>query len=382
MRIAVVAGPDPGHAFPAVALSLLLRAAGEDPVVLTGSRWLERVRDEGLECRELPGLLVEDGDDDTDAGARLHARSARMSTELLSLLPELSAELVVSDVLTACGGMAAERAGLPWVELSPHPLYLPSRGLPPLGSGLERGAGLRGRARDAVLRTLTARSLRLGTEHRRAARGSVGLPGRDPGPTARIVATLPALEVPRPDWPAHAHVVGPLLWDPATGELDPPAGTDPLVLLSASTAVGGALGVLDAALAGLSDVRVASTLLAGPPPPADLPAWAAVGPGRQDPLLARARVTVCGGGHGMLAKTLLAGVPAVLVPGGGDQWELSRRAERQGSALVVRPLTPDALATAVHRVLAEPSFTAAARAAAGSVREVADPVAVCRAAAG
>ena len=32
-------------------------------------------------------------------------------------------DLVISDVITACGGMAAELMGLPWVELTPHPLY-------------------------------------------------------------------------------------------------------------------------------------------------------------------------------------------------------------------------------------------------------------------
>jgi len=94
-------------------------------------------------------------------------------------------------------------------------------------------------------------------------------------------------------------------------------------------------------------------------------------------------VVVRGGGHGMLARSLLAGVPVVAVPGGGDQWELAQRAARQGSALVVRPLTPSALAWTVRRVLTEPAFAASARRAACSVREVADnPVLVCRAAAG
>lgn len=49
-----------------------------------------------------------------------------------------------------------------------------------------------------------------------------------------------------------------------------------------------------------------------------VPPWAAVGLGRQDELLARADLVICGG-HGMLSKTLLAGVPMVVVPGGGDQ---------------------------------------------------------------
>ncbi len=66
-------------------------------------------------------------------------------------------DLVVSDVITACGGMSAELLGIPWIELNPHPLYLPSKGLPPIGSGLAPGTGIRGRLRDATMRALTAR---------------------------------------------------------------------------------------------------------------------------------------------------------------------------------------------------------------------------------
>lgn len=377
----MITGPDPGHVFPAVALCLRLRAAGDEPVLLTGTRWLQRAREEGLECAELPGLAAAPTDDDTDAGARLHARAARMSTDLLPVLRELDPDLVVADVLTAGGGLAAERASLPWVEVSPHPLYLPSRGLPPIGSGLAPGRGPLGALRDGVLRRLAARSQKLGREHRRSARLSVGLPAHDPGPLTRLVATLPALEVPRPDWPEHAHVVGPLLWDPVTTALAAPAGTDPLVLVSPSTAVGGALGVLDAALGGLSGVRVVATTL--PDTSAGcvgaIPNWAAVGVGRQDELLAQARVVVCGGGHGILVKALLAGVPAVVVPGGGDQRELAGRVARHGSALVVRPLHARALDAAVHRVLAEPSFAVAAGRAAESVGQLrAEPVQLCR----
>ena len=96
----------------------------------------------------------------------------------------------------------------------------------------------------------------------------------DPGPTARLVATLPALEVPRPDWPANCHVVGPLLWDPADTELAPPPSEQPLVIVSPSTAVGGTLGMLDAALSGLAGVRVAATVLQGPDAGSALPSWA------------------------------------------------------------------------------------------------------------
>jgi UDP:flavonoid glycosyltransferase YjiC (YdhE family) len=109
-----------------------------------------------------------------------------------------------------------------------------------------------------------------------------------------------------------------------------------------------------------------------------VPSWAVVGLGRQDELLAHADLVICGGGHGMVAKTLLAGVPLVVVPGGGDQWEIANRVVRQGSGQLIRPMTPDALVGAVAEVLSTPSYRDAARGAAASVAEVADPVRVCR----
>ena len=66
----------------------------------------------------------------------------------------------------------------------------------------------------------------------------------------------------------------------------------------------------------------------------------------------------------MLSKTLLAGLPMVVVPGGGDQWELANRVVRQGSARLVRPLTGDALAAAVGEVISAPGYREAAHRAA------------------
>jgi len=108
-----------------------------------------------------------------------------------------------------------------------------------------------------------------------------------------------------------------------------------------------------------------------------IPPWAVVGLGRQAELLGHANLVICGGGHGMVAKTLLAGVPLVVVPGGGDQWEMANRVVRQGSARLIRPLTADALVSAVNEVLSSSGYRAAAQRAAASVAGVADPVRVC-----
>jgi len=380
MRVAVVAGPDPGHSFPAIALCQRFGEAGDEPTLFTGAEWIDTAGAAGIDAVPLDGLAATD--DDVDAGARIHRRAARMAVLNVPVLRGLAPDLVVSDVITAGGGMAAELLGIPWIELCPHPLYLPSKGLPPIGSGLAPGTGLRGRLRDATMRALTARSWRAGLRQRAAVRAELGLPARDRGPLRRLIATLPALEVPRPDWPAEAVLVGPLHFEPTNRVLEIPGGSGPVVVVAPSTALTGTEGLAEAALRYLTPgetLPAGSRLVVSRLGGADLPVppWAVVGLGSQAELLTHADLVICGGGHGMLTKTLLAGVPLVVVPGGGDQWELANRAVRQGSARLIRPLTADALVAAVNEVLSSPRFRQAAQTAAASAAGVADPVRVC-----
>ncbi len=355
--------------------------------LLTGAERLDIAHRAGVHAVVLEGLDPTTADDDTDAGAKIHQRAARMAVLNVPQLRDLAPDLVVSDVITVCGGLAAELLGLPWIELSPSPLYRPSRGLPPLGSGLAPGVGLRGRLRDSILRALTARSWRQGLRQRSVARVEIGLPAVDPGPLRRLIATLPALEVPRPDWPREAVVVGPLHFEPTDAVLEIPPGSGPVVMVAPSTAVTGARGLAEVALEALrpgetlpDGARVVLSRLGGSD--LRLPPWAVAGLGRQDELLTHADLVICGGGHGLVSKALLAGVPMVVVPGGGDQWEIANRLVRQGSAQLVRPLTPDSLAAAVGEVLATPRSREAAGIAGATVAEVDDPVRVCHEALG
>jgi UDP:flavonoid glycosyltransferase YjiC (YdhE family) len=380
LRVAVVAGPDPGHAFPAAALAQRLATAGHRSRLYTGLRFADRMNVDGIETELLPLLAPPPGDADRDFGHRLHCRAGQMAVPLARRLAAFAPDLVVCDALTAAGALAADLIDLPWVELVPHLLHLPSRALPPPGTGLAPGRGPAGRARDRALRWFHARSLAEGARQRAEVRAELGLPAADPGPARRMVATLPRLEYSRPDWPVGTHLVGPLRWDPADRELAPPPGDQPLVFVSGSTSGNGRPGLLAAALAGLGhgDLRVAGTVLcddavlaAGQVPP-----WAAVGVGRQEPLLAAAAVAVTGGGHGMVTKALLHGVPLVMVPGGGDQPDVVHRVRRAGAGVVLGRLSGPALAGAVRRVLADPGYrVAACRLAGGPVP--ADPVTVC-----
>lgn len=384
LTVGLVAGPEAGHAFPAFALAERLAAAGHSPVVFTGVRWHDAAARRGIRVVELPALTALSSDDDADAGAKLSVRAARMAVALAPLLVAHRVDVVVSDVITVAGGWAAELAGVDWVELSPHPLYLQSRGLPPIGAGLERGTTALTRLRDTALRASSAPAVRTGRRQRAAARTSIGLPP-DAGPITRLVATLPALEVYRPDWPARAHVIGPLLWEPTDDTLTVPDGPGPVVMVAPSTAVTGAADVAAVALAALSPAQLGMSVrmvISGLTSPSEEVRSASglrsvvAGFGRQDYLVAAADLVICGGGHGMLVKALGASVPVVTVPGGGDQWELANRVQRLGAGRLVRPLDAASLASAAREVLTGAQYRdAAARIAASSSRCV-DPVAV------
>ncbi|WP_330275315.1 hypothetical protein OG205_06460 [Lentzea sp. NBC_00516] len=378
MRVVVVSGGDPGHVVPAIALCLRFTEAGDTPILLTGDRWVEPATAEGITASRVPGLSLDDLRDVPDLGRALHDQAAVLASALAPQLAELEPDLVVCDVLALGASMAAELLGVPWVQLSPHPLYEPSKWLPPMGSGLAAGTGVRGKLRDAVLRAMTARSLRQGERQRAVVRQRIGLTAKEPGPAARLIATLPALEVPRPDWPRDAHVVGPLLWEASRETLSPPPGDAPLVMVAPSTAWTGAESMAEMALEALRDMDVRAVVSTFAPAPAGLPEWVRSGPGKQDELLRQSSVLVCGGGHGMLVKALRAGVPVVVVPGGGDQWEMACRVARQGSGVIVRPSTVDGLRDAVTRVLGDPAFASAAALAAATIADVRDPVEVCR----
>src|SRR5436190_4072911 len=189
MRIAVITGPAPGHAFPASALAVALRRAGHDVCVLSGPEWSTALKRDDVEPLDLP--LLSHDHDRGDIGHRLYVRAAEMAPPCAEMLRRWRADAVVSDTLVTCGSWAAALCGLPWVELIPHALQDLSRDLPPPGTGLTVGRSPVGRTRDAFLRRMTARSLGAAAEQRAAARRTIGL-GSEQAPVARLVATLPA----------------------------------------------------------------------------------------------------------------------------------------------------------------------------------------------
>jgi UDP:flavonoid glycosyltransferase YjiC (YdhE family) len=79
-------------------------------------------------------------------------------------------------------------------------------------------------------------------------------------------------------------------------------------------------------------------------------------------VLAHADVLVTHGGHGTVVKGLVAGVPIVCLPTGRDQPDNAARLKARGAGIKLsRKAAPKTIASAVQRLIDDPSYRAAAR---------------------
>ncbi len=367
LRLLLGAFGDPGHAFPMIALGRALRARGHEVTVQTWKRWRSHVEAEDLAFAAAPEYQVfPTGPEPLDFyEAVVHA-----TVDTQPLVRELRPHAAVADILTLAPALAAELEHVPRATLIPHVYPHSAPGFPiySLGARLPRTAA--GRAFWRRASWPVQHGLERGRVELNRTRAQLGLPAlaHVHGGISRelaLVATFPQLEYPR-RWPAHVHVVGPLMWEPPAADVELPPGDDPLVLVAPSTAQDAEHTLLSAALRGLADtpVRVLATWnrrLPSQPLPvpgnARLVEW--VSYSRTMP---RADVVVCHAGHGTLARALACGCSVVACPAAGDMNENAARLDWAGAGVRIprRLLSPRTLRLAVERALGEASIRARA----------------------
>ena len=210
---------DPGHAFPMIALGCALAARGHDVTVQTWERWRAPIEAEGSTFAAAPEYhrVPSGGPEPLDFyEAVVHATRDTLplvaSSSPTSSSPTSSRSRPRSRRSSRRPLRDADPPRLPAERARPADLL--ARRPPAAHFGRSRllapGRAAR-RARPA------ARALELNDT-----RARLGLPALDytHGGTSRqlaLVATFPQLEYPRA-WPPHAHVVGPLMWEPPAAE--------------------------------------------------------------------------------------------------------------------------------------------------------------------
>jgi UDP:flavonoid glycosyltransferase YjiC (YdhE family) len=362
VRVLLGAFGDPGHAFPVIALGKALRERGHEVVLQTWQRWREDVEGLGMGFAAAPEYHVFPT---LERPLKPYQAVVRAARETLPLVREVRPDVLVADILTLAPALAGEIEGVPVGTVVPHVDPRTPPGFPPYSVGARLPRTAAGRRLWRALDGVVAGGLRRGREELNETRRRLGLPALEHvhGGISRalcLVATFPQLEYPRA-WPPGTHVVGPLLWEPAFGEVELPPGDDPLVLVAPSTSQDKGHRLLRAAVEGLAElpVRVLATWNRRPlvrpldvPPNARLVEW--VSYSRTMP---RCGLVVCHGGHGTVARALEAGCAVVAIPAAGDMNENAARVDWAGVGVRLpgRYTTPPGLRLAVGRALAEPA---------------------------
>ncbi|MFY9587341.1 MAG: nucleotide disphospho-sugar-binding domain-containing protein, partial [Actinomycetota bacterium] len=340
MKIVCATLPGPGHGHPMLAVAAALARRGHDVTFISGEAHRADPPAVGARFELLPSA----------GGSPLHALrpyddAAAQAVALRPLLEEIRPDAALVDVITVGAAVGMELLGIPFATLVVHPLHTPSRALPPFGYGRRAGRDPLMRFRDAWMRTNNRKDLeraRADLNRNRAALAIALSESLEVGLSERLVlvATLPSLEIERPDWPPHAHVVGPCLWDVPGAPFEPPPGDGPLVMIAPSTAYDGDR-LLAPALGAVAHLGVRAVVTAGAAAiPQEFPANVTTTTARHAAVLPHVAAVVCNGGHGTTVRALSAGVPLVLVPGHGDQQENAFRVERAGAGIQVRRRTP------------------------------------------
>jgi len=351
-----------------IALGRELARRGHDVTLQTWTRWSDHVEAEGMRFAAAPEYHVFPT---RERPLTPYQAVERATGETIGLVREVAPDAVVSDILTLAPALAAELEGVRVGTLIPHVDPRLSPGSAPYSCGARLPRTAAGRALWRCADPLLRRGLALGRDELNETRRRLSL-----APLERfhggisdalcLVATFPQLEYPRP-WPPHAHVVGPLLWEPPGGDVELPAGDAPLVLVAPSTSQDAEGRLVHAALDGLAELpvrvlasanRAIDDMRLEVPANARLVQWASYA--RTMPAC---ELVVCHGGHGTVARALASGCALVVVPAAGDMNENAARVDWAGVGVRLprRLASARPLSLAVRRALARPDLRARAR---------------------
>ena len=293
------------------------------------------------------------------------------AAETTSAIRELRPDAVVSSAFLLGPQIAAEAARLPLAALFSNIYPLPAPGLPPFGAGLAPARDEHERQMHAAIGQQGEDMWNAHLAPLNAARAELGL-----APLSGVweqldhaervlVLSSPAFDFPA-QLPDNVRYVGPRFDDPAwTQEWQPPAGEEPLVLASLSTANMDQLALLRRIVDALGALPVRGVVTTGHAiDPDELPSHPQVQVLRSAPhraVLEHASAVVTHGGHGTVIKALAADVPLLVLPMGRDQLDNATRVTERGAGLRLEPdAGADAIAAAVRRLLDEPGFREAA----------------------
>ena len=403
-----------GDVHPFIGLALKLKRKGYLPVIASSERYRSKVTNEGIafervrpDEREAQHAL---GIDDAELTRRISAPGAGGIEFLLRslVLPYLrqsyedilrltaQAQLIVTSSFAYGATLAAEKSGLPYVNVTLQPVMYASAYDPPRPLQMSwlraRHAPLAVGLSSLALRAFDGRIGRCAAPIH-ALRSEIGLPRASANPLLRgqfspyanvglYSRVLGDVQV---DFPDHTTIAGFSLYDHECGQpqsLDEElerfltSGPAPLVFALGSQAVHSPgdffrLGANVARSLGMRAVLVvgrdtARPALSGPTAEVMVVPYAAY-----SQLFPRAAAVVHHGGIGTTGQALHSGRPQLIIPFWGDQHDNAHRVVRLGAGRTLRRsrVSFDRLSAELRLLLGSPAHAQSAAAVAASIRE-------------
>jgi len=304
-------------------------------------------------------------------------------TDLLIILKEKPADIILADGGMLAGTLVAELTGLPCAVFSSFPLLITGPDATPFGLGFAPSSTILGRVRNRFLNWLVfrivMRSVNVRTNEMRA---SLGLAPMNETFFDAVVqradlamqATTKAFEYPRDDLPDHIHFIGPIL--PQLGaEFTPPAWWDdlrsgrPVVHVTQGTVATNADDLLRPTIEGLANEEVLVVATTGGQPldglanglPANIRLERFIPHAH---LLPHVDVMITNGGYGGTQYALAHGIPLVAAGRTQEKPEVCARIAWAGVGIDLKTKSPkpSQVREAVKTILAEPSYKKRAQA--------------------
>src|SRR5258708_34017897 len=312
--------------------------------------------------------------------------AAAYAADIRDEIGRMPTDAILSLDILFGAALGAEASDVPFAFLSPHVSIRTLPGMPPATSGLGQPKTPQDRAEVAAASAGLAAAMNASLHILNRARFELGLPAladiMDLFDRADrlLLATSQAFDFQADSLPDNFRYVGPLLDVPNWSEslqaksLQPkswqapwPAQSDrPRALVACSTGAQGQRDLFQRVINAVGTVDVDALATTGPNlDVADLRAPKNVYLLRGAPhdlVMKEVSVVISQGGHGTVTRSLVNGLPQLILPMARDQAGNAARVVAKGAGLLLPPTASEAeIAATINRLITDPQFKAAAR---------------------
>ena len=302
--------------------------------------------------------------------------AAAYAADILEALEAEPADAVLAHDFLFGAALAAEAAHVPCALLSPHVSLRPLPGVPPTTRGMAPPRTAEDRARADAACEEMAGTMNAWLPMFNDLRALLGLQRLEHvyeqyDHVDRVLLGMSAaFDFPCRQLPTNTRYVGPLLdvpgWSKPWRAPWAASSDRPRILVSFSTTFQAQAPVLQRIVDALGHLHVDAVVTTGPAIASDAlsapPNVTLVDSAPHDAVMKEVSLVVTHGGHGTVTRSLVHGVPLLVMAMGRDQGDNAARVVERGAGLsLTEAATPNEIAAAVSRLLADPRFRAAAR---------------------